>query len=89
MTKIGNINLSINLIDKGSNGALLFIHGLQSRKETFDIYLNNFSPENKKVSNISRFSWVWAIRYQPENFGYDLVDQVTKIKKGNFYTNWK
>ena len=47
MTKIGNINLSINLIDNGSHSAFLFIHGLQSRKETFDIYLKIFHRKQK------------------------------------------
>jgi len=80
MTKIGNINLSINLIDKGSHSAFLFIHGLQSRKETFDIYLNNFPPKTKR-SLISLDLIGFGQSDKPENFGYDLLDQVNKIKK--------
>ena len=80
MTKIGNINLSINLIDNGSHSAFLFIHGLQSRKETFDIYLKNFSPKTKR-SLISLDLVGFGQSDKPENFGYDLLDQVTKIKK--------
>ena len=79
MTKIGNINLSINLIDKGSNSAFLFMHGLQSRKETFDIYLDNFSPKTKR-SLISLDLIGFGQSDKPKNFGYDLLDQVTKIK---------
>ena len=80
MTKIANINLSINLIDKGSHSAFLFIHGLQSRKETFDIYLKNFLPKTKR-SLISLDLIGFGQSDKPENFGYDLLDQVNKIKK--------
>ena len=80
MTKIGNINLSINFIDKGSNCAFLFIHGLQSRKETFDIYLNNLSPKTNR-SLISFDLIGFGQSDKPENFGYDLLDQVNKVKK--------
>ena len=80
MTKIDNINLSINLIDKGSNSAFLFIHGLQSSKETFDIYLNNLSPKTKR-SLISLDLIGFGQSDKPENFSYDLLDQVNKIKK--------
>ena len=79
MTKIGNINLSINFIDKGTDGAFLFLHGLQSRKETFDIYLNNLSPKTKR-SLISLDLIGFGQSDKPKNFGYDLCDQVNKIK---------
>lgn len=79
MIKIDNINLSINLIDKSSNSAFLFIHGLQSRKETFDIYLNNLSSKTKR-SLISFDLIGFGQSDKPEDFGYDLLDQVNTIK---------
>ena len=80
MTKIDAISLSINFIDKKTDSAVLFLHGLQSKKETFDIYLSNLS--NKTNNSLISLDLMGFVRSsKPKNFGYDLRDQVNEIEK--------
>lgn len=80
MTKIDAISLSINFIDKKTDSAILFLHGLQSKKETFDIYLSNLSNKtNNSLISVDLMGFGQSAK--PKNFGYDLRDQVNEIEK--------
>lgn len=77
---LNGINLSARYINSDAKYTYLFIHGLQADKSIYNPFMERLKYKtNNSLLSIDLIGFGQSDK--PENFGYDLLDQVNKIKK--------